>query len=157
MAGSPRILLICRDRALVEAVREAAATLPGGRPLSVAKTAEAVSARTVGDVGLILVHLDARDGRESELEPVARMLWVSSTLRRPIPVLALTDEHDAERDLALFRMGVADTLNRLDHLDRLDAVIAALSSGREDVASLFTPAPGGAFAKAWVDEPVPVS
>jgi DNA-binding response OmpR family regulator len=136
MSATPTVLLVSQDAALTEAVREALSVTPGRFPLEVADSAEEVDAETLGEVGLLLVHLDDGDG----LEPVGRLLWWSSTMRRPIPVLTLGDAFDADRDLALFRMGVADALSRAHHLERLGALIAALCLRRPNHIDAFEPA-----------------
>jgi hypothetical protein len=131
--GAPTVLLISRDRSSIEEISMVLAGWPEGGFLAVADTADDVEVEALGRVGLMLVHLGEGEGPD----PVGRLLWLSSTLRRPIPVLALADDFDADRALSLFRMGVADVLSRSHHRDRLGDVISALCLRRpEEVVEL---------------------
>jgi len=60
-------------------------------------------------IGMIVIHLSADIGSAE----VARLLWVSSTLRRPVPVLAISERYQTDRALMLFQLGVTDYLSRL--------------------------------------------
>jgi len=130
------VLFIGRDLELAEDVRASLADSAGRLSLAVLASAEEVEADTLGEFGLVLAHIDER----AALEPMARLLWLSSTLRRPIPVLTLADVFDADRDASLYRMGVADALSRSHHLDRIGGLIETLCVKR-----------GGG---QWVLEPV---
>jgi DNA-binding response OmpR family regulator len=74
-------------------------------------------------VGLIVVHLAGEVG----LSEVARLLWVSSTLKRPVPVLAMSDRYHTDRAVTLFQLGVADYLSRTHHRNRVREVIDTLA------------------------------
>src|SRR4051812_40409687 len=122
MRGDAMVLFIGRDLGLAEAVRESLAGSADRLSLAVVATAEEAGAETLGEFGLVLAHVD----EPADLEPLARLLWLSSTLRRPIPVLTLADVFDADRDVSLYRMGVADALSRSHHLDRIGGLIESL-------------------------------
>jgi DNA-binding response OmpR family regulator len=124
MGGTGYVLLISQDGTLVEEVRGALDASLEVHPLAIVKTADRVSAEILAGVAFVLIHVDG--GGFSG--PVGRLLWLNSTMRRPIPVLALVDVYEARQALAFFRMGVTDVLSRPHHLDRLGALVTA--SGR---------------------------
>jgi hypothetical protein len=125
MSGTGNVLLVSRYGSLVGAVREALGSTSGVDPLVVVKRAEVVGPEMLGGIGLVLFHL----GEGDPTDPVGRLLWLSSTMRRPVPVLVLDDVYEARRSLEFFRMGVADVLSRSHHLDRIGTLIDATSLG----------------------------
>ncbi len=79
-------------------------------------------------IGIIVIHLSADIGSAE----VARLLWVSSTLRRPVPVIAISERYQIDRALMLFQLGVTDYLSRSHHRNRLRDVLAALTARNSD-------------------------
>jgi hypothetical protein len=124
MGGSRYVLLISEDGTLVEEVRGALDGLPAVHPMAVVTTVDAVSAKTLDGVKLVVVHVGKGNNPTG---PVGRLLWMSSMMRRPIPVLALVDVYKPRQALAFFRMGVADVLSRSHHLDQLGVLMIAPS------------------------------
>jgi DNA-binding NtrC family response regulator len=117
------VLVISRNASLVGWVESEVERL-GGLRLDAVDDIEVACARATRDgIGLIVVHL-AGDVRTAE---VARLLWVSSTLRRPAPVVAMSERYQVERAVTLFQLGVTDYLSRSHHQKRLCDVIAALA------------------------------
>ena len=119
------ILLVSSDASFVDFVREG---LPAREEsqLHVMETPEG-AARLVGwqDVELIILHLDPFMKDRS----VARLVWKAAALPRRIPILAVSDGYEPERALAMFRLGVADYLSRVDHLREILPLIDSLSAG----------------------------
>jgi hypothetical protein len=121
MSGTGYVLLISEDGTLVDEVRGALGAMPAVRPLAIMKTADRLSAEMLAGIEIVLIHVG--DGRVSG--PVGRLLWLNSTIRRPIPVLAVVDDYRAPQALTFFRMGVSDVLSRRHHLDRLGELMPA--------------------------------
>jgi DNA-binding NtrC family response regulator len=79
-------------------------------------------------IGLIVIHLSGEIGSAE----VARLLWVSSTLPRPVPVIAISERYQVDRALLLFQLGVTDYLSRSHHRNHLRDVIAAVTAPRSE-------------------------
>jgi DNA-binding NtrC family response regulator len=125
------VLLISSDPALVRVARREVQLLENVR-LRVIESIDGADAHAGAEgIGLIVVHLD----RGVDDAQVARLLWLASTARRRIPVLAVSERYDPEQALALFRMGVADYLCRPLHLDRLAGFIDQLALRAQRVTS----------------------
>jgi len=119
------ILLVSSDAAFVDFIREGLPAWADSR-LHVAETPEG-AAYMAGwqKVGLIIVHLDPFMKDRS----VARLVWEAAALPRRIPILAVGDGYEPERALAMFRLGVAEYLSRVDHLREILPLIESLSDG----------------------------
>jgi DNA-binding NarL/FixJ family response regulator len=86
---------------------------------------DAACARVLSEkIGVIVIHLSTDIGSAE----VARLLYVSSTLRRPVPVIAISERYQIDRALMLFQLGVTDYLSRSHHRNHLRDVIAALTA-----------------------------
>jgi len=119
------VLMISRDPSLTKAVQAELSSRRGLR-VRVARQVDDVNATNVGDgLGLILLHLDGSVDREQ----VACLLWISSTLPRPVPVLILRERYEFEEARAMFQMGAADYVSRADHLSKLASLIDLLTTG----------------------------
>ena len=121
------VLSVGRDPAIVRWVDEEMRRLPGPR-LAHFDDAEAAcdfatDSETGDRLGLILVQVAG----DPELSDVTRLLWVSSTLRRPVPVVVVSERYQVGRASTLFQLGVTDCLSRSHHRDRLSAVIETLA------------------------------
>jgi DNA-binding response OmpR family regulator len=117
------VLLVSNDESLVGWVDYEVGRLDELR-LEALDEVEAACERAVRDgLGIIVIHLAGEVGTAD----VARLLWVSSTLRRPVPVLAISERYQVERALMLFQLGVTDYLSRSHHRNRLRDVINALT------------------------------
>ena len=121
------VLFICHEPVVAERL---ARDLQGsGETLvrCVAAVEHATSFGGLDEFGLILFYLGGSDDRDR----VDELLWVRSTARRPVPVVALSDRYDETEALTFFRMGVSDYLSLIDHRELLPSV----------VDRLFSPAP----------------
>ena len=65
------------------------------------------------------VRIDPIDGLD-------RLLWLCSTARKAIPLIALSAVYDETEALTLFRMGVTDYLSLKEHREAIPAVIRSL-------------------------------
>src|SRR5262245_41837593 len=96
----PAALLVSRAPSVIEAVRQAGASVPRLR-VEVCPGAEPACGRARrDDVALVLAHLgpDADAG-------VTRLLWAVASARRPCPTLVLSDSYDEGQAHALLRAG----------------------------------------------------
>jgi hypothetical protein len=75
-----------------------------------------------GQFGLVVVHL----GKEERWAAVDVLLWSASQAKRPVPVVALSDQYDGELGLTLFRMGVTDYLALSHHRHKLPRLLRSL-------------------------------
>ena len=123
--AAPTILLVADDPRLIEAVRREVETL-GGPPLWVEPTVGRALGRAAGgDVGAVLVHF-AGGVEVADVEALVRLV---SARPAPAPVVVLSrDLYDAGEASVLFQVGAADYLGLADHLDRLAAVLGALTA-----------------------------
>jgi DNA-binding response OmpR family regulator len=117
------VLVVSHNASLVSWVESEVEWLDGLR-LDAVDDIEVACARAMQEeIGLIVVHF-AGDVRTAE---VARLLWVSSTLRRPVPVVAISERYQLDRAVTLIQLGVADYLSRSHHRKSLRGVIDALA------------------------------
>jgi DNA-binding NtrC family response regulator len=117
------VLLMSRDASLVGWVDTEVGRLEELR-LDAVDEIDVACARAKRDgVGMIVIHL----GGEIGAAEVARLLWASSTLRRPVPVVAISERYQVDRAVMLFQLGVTDYLSRSHHRNRLRDVIETLA------------------------------
>jgi DNA-binding NtrC family response regulator len=117
------VLLISRDASLVGWVDHEVAQLDELRLDAMDEVEEACARVSRDGIGIIVVHLAGSIGTAE----VARLLWISSTLRRPVPVVAISERYQVDRAVMLFQLGVADYLSRSHHRNRLRDVLDALT------------------------------
>ena len=117
------VLMISRDRSLNRSVSRGINALQGFELRIVEGLDQIGTSIKEKGLDLVMVHLDGSMGYAQ----VARVLWMSSILPRPVPVLAVTERYRIQEALAMFRMGVADYVSRADHLDKLGALIEVLT------------------------------
>jgi DNA-binding response OmpR family regulator len=117
------VLLICREPALVEQVRDGIGPRPGGRLDVIGDFDQACVEIEEKNPGLIAIHLDESTGAQQ----VCRLLWLSSLKSRHVPVLAVSETYEPREATDMLRMGVSDYVSRADHLDKLGTVIATLT------------------------------
>jgi DNA-binding response OmpR family regulator len=145
MMFSSTVLLIARDPAIAEFVREEAETIEGIATRWVAEIDEVCSQPLGENVRLVVL---AFDGTIDEDE-VARLLWVTSAAaRHEVPLVVLSESYNVEEALTLFRLGVTDYISLADQSDSISSLVQALalriplpidSSPEEEV---FSPSPG---------------
>jgi DNA-binding response OmpR family regulator len=93
---------------------------------------------------LIVVHLSGDVGRYEQFD---RLLWATSVLSRPTPVLVIAERYLTEQATTLYRMGVAEYISRTHHLDQLGDVLAVYVRPVNGKASAATA--DGANARSW--------
>ena len=136
------ILLVSSDASFVDFVREGLPAWDEGRLHVVEMPEEAAHMIGWHRVKLIIFHLD----QCMENSSVARLVWEAAAHLRRIPILAVSEGYEPERALAMFRLGVADYLSRVDHLLEIVPLIGSLSAGgREDVDGGINAANGPIF------------
>ena len=102
------VLMISRDRSLNRSVSRGINALQGFELRIVEGLDQIGTSIKEKGLDLVMVHLDGSMGYAQ----VARVLWMSSILPRPVPVLAVTERYRIQEALAMFRMGVADYVSR---------------------------------------------
>ncbi len=148
---APTLLLVSSDPILHEDVRWQL----GARAATVCVARDALAAclQISGkpDLELVIVHLD---GSEDE----ARMFSVLRTLRserRGASVVVVAEDYKAEEAGRLLRMGVADYLDRVGHMNGLGLYFASMGLPSEEPVSVsasgrsFEPESTAAIAVPW--------
>src|SRR3954470_14299118 len=116
-------LLISTDPPLIESVRGVVRSV-GDLGLRVqAEVEEACAQLERGGAALVLVHLP----RGEDAGRATRLLQSATAGKGPVPVLVLSDRHDAAQALDLLRLGVADYLSRPLDLGRLACLVDMLT------------------------------
>jgi DNA-binding NtrC family response regulator len=108
-------LLVSTDPSLVESVSGVVRSIADLRLRVLSEVEEACSVLQRDGAALVLVHLPPSD----PVDRVTPLLQAARASKRPVPVLALGDRHQAARALDLLRRGVVDYLNRPLDLGRL--------------------------------------
>ena len=85
----------------------------GGRSCPLLKTARP---------RLIVVHLTGESGRYEQLD---RLLWTTSVVSRPTPVVVIAERYRTDQATMMYRMGVSEYISRKHHLDQLADVLGA--------------------------------
>jgi DNA-binding NtrC family response regulator len=95
---------------------------PKGRIMVASSVDEACPLLNTARARLIVVHLAGDSGR---YEKVDRLLWTTSVLRRPTPVVVIAERYRTEQATMMYRMGVSEYISRTHHLDQLGEVLGA--------------------------------
>ncbi len=123
MFDSTTLLLSSTDATLIDAVQRVGRSV-GKLQLQVLPGIHAVASALEHEaVVLVLAHQAA--GRE--VDEVANLLRLVTSMRRPVATVVLSDQHQAEEALALLRLGAADYLSRPLDLNRLAYLIDILT------------------------------
>jgi DNA-binding NarL/FixJ family response regulator len=95
---------------------------PKGRMMVAASVDEACPLLKTARARLIVVHLTGDSGRYETLD---RLLWTTSLLSRPTPVVVIAERYRTDQATVMYRMGVSEYISRTHHLDQLGEVLAA--------------------------------
>ena len=140
------ILLVSSDASFVDFVREGLPARDECRLHVIQMPEEAAHLIGWHSVELIIFHLD----QCMENSSIARLVWEAAACPRRIPILAVSEGYEPERALAMFRLGVADYLSRVDHLREIVPLIASLSAGaRKDAEGGMDAATGRIIRFEW--------
>ena len=71
---------------------------------------------------LIVVHLGGDGGQYEQFD---RLLWATSVLSRPTPVVVIAERYLIEQATTLYRMGVSEYISRTHHLDQVGDILEA--------------------------------
>ena len=69
---------------------------------------------------LIVVHLGGDGGQYEQFD---RLLWGTSVLSRPTPVVVIAERYLIEQATTLYRMGVSEYISRTHHLDQIGDIL----------------------------------
>jgi two-component system response regulator HydG len=124
------MLVISDDPSLIASVDELSGSIEGLK----LETLDGIEpAHTYGSwdrVALVLIHLRG-SGADAE---VARLLRTIAGTRRPVATLVVADQLDADQELSLLRLGVADYLRRPLDLARLAHLAEVLTVRARDAS-----------------------
>jgi DNA-binding NarL/FixJ family response regulator len=93
-----------------------------GRIAATASLDEACSLMNTAHPRLIVVHLAGDGGHYEEFD---RLLWATSVLSRPTPVVVIAERYLTEQATTLYRMGVSEYISRTHHLDQVGDILEA--------------------------------
>jgi DNA-binding NarL/FixJ family response regulator len=117
---------------------------PKGRIMVAASVDEACPLLKTARARLIVVHLAGDSGRYEQLD---RLLWTTSVLSRPTPVVVIAERYRTDQATTMYRMGVSEYISRTHHLDQLGDVLGAYL--RPVTLSAVATAESDASAKIW--------
>jgi DNA-binding NarL/FixJ family response regulator len=117
---------------------------PKGRIMVAATVDEASPLLKTARPRLIVVHLASDSGRYEQLD---RLLWATSLLSRPTPIVVIAERYRTDQATMMYRMGVAEYVSRTHHLDQLEGVLGAYL--RPATLWAVASAEGDASAKIW--------
>jgi DNA-binding NarL/FixJ family response regulator len=141
VTGDERFLNLLRDQ-----IQE---HFPGASRMVVAATIEeACSLLPMAHPRLIVVHWT---GHGRHLEELNRLLWATTVLARPVPVLVIANRYRTDQATTLYRMGVREYISRTHHADQFGRILDSYLR-RSPVSGPRTPAAAGEpvqSAHAW--------
>ncbi len=123
MSNTP-VLAVTNDDTLSGLIRSAVREHFGekGRIVVAHSVAEACPLLKTARPRLIVVHLTGENGHYEELD---RLLWETSVVSRPTPVVAIAERYRIDQATMMYRMGVSEYISRKHHLEQLAEVLAA--------------------------------
>ena len=87
-----------------------------GRIVVAASLEEACSLLKTARPRLIVVHLTGESGQYEQFD---RLLWATSVVSRPTPVVVIAERYRIDQATMMYRMGVSEYISRTHHLDQL--------------------------------------
>jgi DNA-binding NarL/FixJ family response regulator len=136
MSATP-ILAITNDEGLLGALRSTIRDELGqkGRIVVAASVDEACPLLKTARPRLVVVHLTGESARYEQLD---QLLWATSVVSRPTPVVVVAERYRIDQATMMYRMGVSEYISRKHHLDGLADVLGAylrpatVRAGRDD-------------------------
>jgi DNA-binding NarL/FixJ family response regulator len=93
-----------------------------GRIAAAPSIDEAYSLMKTARPRLIVVHLGGDGGQYEQFD---RLLWATSVLSRPTPIVVIAERYLIEQATTLYRMGVSEYISRTHHLDQVADILEA--------------------------------
>jgi DNA-binding NarL/FixJ family response regulator len=123
MSSTP-ILAVTNDESLLGLIRSTVREQfgPTGRIVVAPSVAEACPLLKTARPRLIVVHLTGDAGRYEQLD---QLLWATSVVSRPTPVVVIAERYRIDQATMMYRMGVSEYVSRKHHLDQLAEVLGA--------------------------------
>jgi DNA-binding NarL/FixJ family response regulator len=123
MSSTP-ILAVTNDESLLGLIRSTVREQFGqtGRIVVAPSVAEACPLLKTARPRLIVVHLTGDAGRYEQLD---QLLWATSVVSRPTPVVVIAERYRIDQATMMYRMGVSEYVSRKHHLDQLAEVLGA--------------------------------
>ena len=94
----------------------------GSRMIVTATVDEACSILETARPRLVVIHWTGESARYEQLD---QLLWTTSVMARPAPVVVISERYRTDQATTLFRMGVSDYISRTHHVSQLGRVFAA--------------------------------
>jgi DNA-binding NarL/FixJ family response regulator len=112
-----------------------------GRIAATASLDEACSLLKTVRPRLIVVHLRGEGGHYEQFD---RLLWTTSVLSRPTPVVVIAERYLTDQATTLYRMGVSEYISRSHHLDQIGEILKAYLRPATPIAATSSRADGSA-------------
>lgn len=117
---------------------------PKGRIMVAGSVDEACPLLKTARPRLIVVHLAGDSGGYGQLD---RLLWATSVLSRPTPVVVIAERYRTDQATMMYRMGVSEYISRTHHLDQISDVLGTYL--RPVTLSAVASDGGDGSAKTW--------
>ena len=126
MSSTP-ILAVTSDKTLLGLLRSTVRNKLGqkGRLVVAGSVEEACPLLKTARPQLIVVHLTGEKGRYEQLD---RLLWATSVVSRPTPIVVIAERYRIDQATMMYRMGVSEYISRKHHLDQLSGVLGSYLS-----------------------------
>jgi hypothetical protein len=128
----------------------------GSRMIVAATIDEACDLLRTAGPRLVVVHWTGESARYEQLD---RLLWRTSVMSKPAPVVLIAERYRTDQATTLFRMGVSEYISRTHHSGQLGRIFSAYLPALPmvPVASRSATAKGESPVKAWAAGDVPRS
>ncbi len=138
------ILTVTTDETLVALLRSKLRDHlgPKGRIIVAGSVDEACPLLKTARPRLIVVHLAGDSGGYGQLD---RLLWTTSVLSRPTPVVVIAERYRTDQATMMYRMGISEYISRTHHLDQIGDVLGTYLRP----VTLPAAATGDGSAKTW--------
>jgi DNA-binding NarL/FixJ family response regulator len=117
------VLTVTNDDTFLEILRSKLRELnQRGRIAATPSLDEACSLLKTARPRLIVVHLGGDGGHYEQFD---RLLWATSVLSRPTPIVVIAERYLIEQATTLYRMGVSEYISRTHHLEQVGDILEA--------------------------------
>jgi DNA-binding NarL/FixJ family response regulator len=155
MLATP-ILAITNDEALLASLRSTIRDELGqkGRIVVAASVDAACPLLKTARPRLVVVHFTGESARYEQLD---RLLWATSVVSRPTPIVVIAERYRIDQATMMYRMGVSEYISRKHHLEGLGDVLGAYlrpatvrTGGDDESATAWSTSNGVSAATAKV-------